>query len=568
MLTIQPPRQDLPQTTSQTKLISTVADTVVNNKLQEILFPLFKTFSYICNAIKTSEDLSNFIIQLRKLSESPLFQLFKKLDNVHDPLNISKIKKLEATYLESKLISTVADTVVDESKNIQGHILSKRIIKKYYLDNPTFEGFIENHRRGYDTNEEFILFLCTQPTIRKITEKLRKENQKYKNILDIEATTQAFSYFLEKQEKPRHDDRSYLFLKSYQKRNNNTCCFILNPITSAPFYCCGIYSKSMPIYEENPENKQPQIISYQIEINHIKNPVYLYKFYESFEIKPIDCQLWAFLLQEANNLVNKKYGYGNFIFKAWKDGYISDRNYRTIKIHVGEFIALKNPKNFGEFKKHILPYIINFCLKFSNLFISAKYKNRNKIVEFNAKIFDSIKLNDLDEIEAVFSDKFIKANVLCSQSQMGFTIDYFEANLSNYEYSFNLCMQFLILNRENGNQRREVTIKKIIDWLGGLSLETKSKNNNMQRIPKSIYVYLNYLVESLGFKITFDNSKLSTLNNYWNSQKSTKDILKQLQEKKCQFSFGNNMEAYLEQHEPKNKEFYINQNQLRIKKTT
>lgn len=567
MLTIQPPRQDLPQTTSQTKLISTVADTVVNNKLQEILFPLFKTFSYICNAIKTSEDLSNFIIQLKKLSESPVFQLFKKLDNVHDPLNISKIKKLEATYLESKLFSTVADTVVDESKNIEGHILSKRIIKKYYLDNPTFEGFIENHRRGYDTNEEFILFLCTQPTIRKITEKLRKENQKYKNILDVEATTQAFSYFIEKQEKTRHDDRSYLFLKSYQKRNNSTCCFVLNPVTSAPFYCCGIYSKSIPIYED--ENKQPRKIKrYQIEINHIKNPVYLSKLSEPFKITAIDCQLWAMLLQEANNLVNIKYGHYGEIFKAWKEGYISDKNYRTIRLHIGEFIALKNPKNFRSYKSEKMPAIINFCDTFRDLLITANYKNRNKTLSFDDKIFDSIKLNDLDEIEAVFSDEFIKAYILCSQSQMGFNIDYFsEANLSNYEYSFNLCMLFLILNRENGNKRREITIKKIIDWLG-LSLETKSKNNHMQRIPKIIYGYLNHLVESLKFKITFDNSKLSTLNNYWNSQKSTKDILKQFQEQKCQFSFGNDMEAYLKDHEPKNKEFYKNQYQFKKQKTT
>ena len=555
MLTIQPPRQDLPQTTSQTKLISTVVD-------KEILFPLFKTFNYICNAIRASEDLSNFIIQLKKLSESPLFQLFQKLDNVHDPLNISKIKKLEATY--SKLISTV----VDESKNIQEHILSKRIIKKYYLDNPTFEGFIENHRRGYNTNEAFILFLCTQPTLRKITEKLRKENQKYRHILDIEAITQAFSYFLEKQEKKRHDDRCYLFLKSYQKRNNNTCCFVLNPATSVPFYCCGIYSKSMPIYEENPENKQSRKIKrYEIAINHIKNPVYLSKLSEPFKITAIDCQLWAMLLQEANNLVNKQYGHYGEIFKAWREGCISDKNYRTIRLHIGEFIALKNPKSFRSYKSEKMPAIINFCDTFRDLLITANYKNRNKTLSFDDKIFDSIKLNDLDEIEAVFSDEFIKAYILCSQSQMGFSIDYFsEANLSNYEYSFNLCMQFLILNRENGNKRREVTIKKIIDWLG-LSLETKSKNNHMQRIPKIIYGNLNELVKSLGFKITFDNNKLSTLNNYWNSQKST-NILKQFQEQKCQFSFGNDMEAYLKDHEPKNKEFYKNQYQLKKQKAT
>ena len=520
------------------------------NQFQEILSPLFKTFNYICNAIRASEDLSNFIIKLKKLSESPLFQLFQKLDRVHDRLNISQIKKLEA-YLK-------------ECKNIEGYILSKRIIKKYYLDNPTFEGFIENHRRGYKTNEEFIFFLCTQPTIRQITEKLRKENKKYKNISDIEATTQAFSYFLEKQEKPRYDKRSSLFFNSYQKRNNNICCFIVNPVTTAPFYCCGIYSKSKPIYEklsekEISENKQPQIISYEIEINHIKNPVSLYKLYEPFDINPIDCQLWALLLQEINNLVNIKYGYGNLIFKAWKEGYILNEKYRTIKINIGEFIALKNPKNFEKYKSEKTPYIINFCLKFSNLFIGAKYNNRNKIEEFASKIFDSIKLNDLDEIEAVFSDEFIKCNVLTLQSQMGFTIDYFsEANLSNYKYSFNLCMLFLILNRENNNKRREVTIKKIIDWLG-LSLETKSKNNNMQRIPKSIYVYLNYLVESLGFKITFDNNKLSTLNNYWNSQKATKDILKQFTEQKCQFSFSDDMELYLKNHQGKDKEYYYNQ---------
>ena len=285
----------------------------------------FKTYSYICHVLQTfskSHELQNFIIQLQKLNDLPVFQFANKINNLYDRLQLPW-EKQEAYNLKFFNAINAHDSkqikdVVDEIYKDNGLILSKKSITKYFIDE-----YIFISREHKDIKE-----LCKDRVVINALEKLKIENKQYQNISIENGISQAFSYFKELEEKDlpplKKDDRRSQYLRIYKKAHGDYCYIISNPINNALFFCNGKFARSTSkIIKINGEEKQ----FHQITINHFdKHYIYIYSENE-IKFQPIHGQIWALLLQGINCKVNQN---KDEIDNAIKEEKILKKNYRTI----------------------------------------------------------------------------------------------------------------------------------------------------------------------------------------------------------------------------------------------
>lgn len=511
----------------------------------------FKTYSYICHVLQTfskSHELQNFIIQLQKLNDLPVFQFANKINNLYDRLQLPW-EKQEAYNLKFFNAINAHDSkqikdVVDEIYKDNGLILSKKSITKYFIDE-----YIFISREHKDIKE-----LCKDRVVINALEKLKIENKQYQNISIENGISQAFSYFKELEEKDlpplKKDDRKSQYSRQYKKSHGDFCYIISNLLNTVFFFCCGIYSKSTPAKKDNKE-------FHQIKIYHQANhPIIIYAD-NPFTIEPIYKELWALLLQEINCKVR---AIKERIFKAWENNEILEEDYRKVKLSINEYIALKAPANFGNYRSKKMPLIQNFCDLMAEISMEGEYVNFTKWEEFNGKLFDSISINNNFEIEAIVTDKFIKVNRLTMSSQMLFPIASYSAfDTKNYKDIFSLVIQFFNYNRINSNEieKRIVIMQTIIKWIG-FNFEELKTNRNISKLTTYIYNYLRELIK-LGFSFSFDNKDLSKLQNYkWNSKKKIRDSLNDFEQKQINFSFDDKMEKILRNNTPKNRnEYYL-----------
>ena len=510
----------------------------------------FKTYSYICHVLQTfskSHELQNFIIQLQKLNDLPVFQFANKINNLYDRLQLPW-EKQEAYNLKFFNAINAHDSkqikdVIDEIYKDNGLILSKKSITKYFIDEYIF--ISREHKN--------IKELCKDRVVINALEKLKIENKQYQNISIENGISQAFSYFKELEEKDlpplKKDDRKSQYLRIYKKAHGDYCYIISNLINNALFFCNGKFARSTSkIIKINGEEKQ----FHQITINHFdKHYIYIYSENE-IKFQPIHGQIWALLLQEINSIVNQN---KDEIDNAIKEEKILEKNYRTGKMSINEFIALKNPANFLQFRCKKISAIQDFCDIMAEISIKARYKDQYEWKEFDSKLFDSIRINDNNEIEYTLTDKYIKMNRLTLSSQVSFPISAFKnSNISNnYDYIFNIYVLLFIHNRINANdkEKRFLKMSKIMDWLG-LDINEERKKEKLSLLPEKNYNYLNKLCDKLGLSILFDSNNLETLKNYkWTSPKIKKDTLKEFEETKITFSFDDKMEKILQNNTPK-----------------
>ena len=522
------------------------------NALKENIYnsDLFKNLSYICHVLQSfskSHELNNFIIQLQKLPDTPLFQFANKINNLYErlqlPWDLQEAYNLKFFNAINAHDSKQIKDVIDEIYKDNGLILSKKSITKYFIDE-----YIFISREHKDIKE-----LCKDRVVINALEKLKRENKQYQNISLEEGISQAFSYFkeIEKKELPnitKIDDKQNQYLRSYKIAHGDYCYIISNNINNAFFYCNGKFTNyTSEIIKINGKEKQ----FHKITINHLgSHYIYIYSPSE-IKLQPIHGQMWALLLQSINSIVNKN---KDEIKNAIKEERILETNYRTGKTSINEFIALKNPADFVQFRCKKASSIQSFCDMLAEISIKARYKDQYEWKEFDSKLFDSIRINDNNEIEYTLTDEYIKMNRLTLSSQVSFPISAFEkANLTNYKYIFNIYVLLFIHNRINANnkEKRNLTMSKFMDWLGFDIKELKA-NRNKDKISISNYKYLNELCDKLGLSILFDNKNLEALKNYkWTSKKIRKDTQKEFEEKKITFSFDDKMEKILRNNTPK-----------------
>ena len=522
------------------------------NALKENIYnsDLFKNLSYICHVLQSfskSHELNNFIIQLQKLPDTPLFQFANKINNLYEhlqlPWELQEAYNLKFFNAINAHDSKQIKDVIDEIYKDQGLILSKKSITKYFIDE-----YIFISREHKDIKE-----LCKDRVVINALEKLKRENKQYQNISLEDGINQAFSYFKEVEQKElptinKVDDKQNQYLRSYKIAHGDYCYIISNNINNAFFYCNGKFANSTSkTIKINGEEKQ----FHQITINHLeKHYIYIYSPSE-IKMQAIHGQMWALLLQGINNIVIKN---KDEIKEAIKAERILEENYRTGKISINEFVALKNPSDFVQFRCKKASPIQSFCDMLAEISIKARYKDQYEWKEFDSKLFDSIRINDNNEIEYTLTDEYIKMNRLTLSSQVSFPISAFEkANLTNYKYIFNIYVLLFIHNRINANnkEKRVLTMSKFMDWLG-FDIVALKENDNMDRLPNKNYKYLNELNNKLGLSILFDNKNLEVLKNYkWTSKKIRKDTQKEFEEKKITFSFDDKMEKILRNNTPK-----------------
>lgn len=523
------------------------------NALKENIYnsDLFKNLSYICHVLQSfskSHEFNNFIIQLQKLPDTPLFQFANKINNLYERLQLPW--ELQEAY-NLKFFNAInahdpkqIQEVINDIKKDHGLILSKKSITKYFIDE-----YIFISREHKDIKE-----LCKDRVVINALEKLKRENKQYQNISLEDGINQAFSYFKEVEQKElptinKVDDKQNQYLRSYKIAHGDFCYIISNPINNALFYCNGKFANSTSkTIKINGEEKQ----FHQITINHLeKHYIYIYSPSE-IKMQAIHGQMWALLLQSINNIVIKN---KDEIKEAIKEERILEENYRTGKTSINEFVALKNPADFVQFRCKKASSNQSFCDMLAEISIKARYKDQYEWKEFDSKLFDSIRINDNNEIEYTLTDEYIKMNRLTLSSQVSFPISAFEnSNISNnYDYTFNIYVLLFIRNRINANdkEKRILTMSKFMDWLG-FDIDELRKQEKLSKLPKKNYNYLNKLCDKLGLSILFDSNNLETLKNYkWTSPKIKKDTLKEFEEKKITFSFDDKMEKILRNNTPK-----------------
>ena len=518
--------------TTWTNFISELRNNILNSDV-------FKAFSYICKVLKTFSEapqttnfINNFRIELQKISKAPLFQAVKEFESLKDRLHVpdDELLKLKESFyisIQNQNVKIFQEAIYNFKKD-HGFILSKKSIAKYFIDE-----YIFISREHKDIKE-----LCKDRVVINALEKLKIENKQYQNISIENGINQAFSYFKELEEKDlpplKKDDRKSQYSRQYKKSHGDFCYIISNLLNTVFFFCCGIYSKSTKKKKDN--------------IIYADNP---------FTIEPIYKELWALLLQEINCKVR---AIKERIFKAWKNNEILEEDYRKVKLSINEYIALKAPANFGNYRSKKIPFIQNFCDLMAEMSMEGEYINFSKWEEFNGKLFDSISINNNFEIEAILTDKFIKVNRLTMSSQMLFPIASYSAfDTKNYKDIFSLVIQFFNYNRINSNEieKRIVIMQTIIKWIG-FNFEELKTNRNISKLTTYIYNYLRELIK-LGFSFSFDNKDLSKLQNYkWNSKKKIRDSLNDFEQKQINFSFDDKMEKILRNNTPKNRnEYYL-----------
>ena len=534
--------------TTWTNFISELRNNILNSDV-------FKAFSYICKVLKTFSEapqttnfINNFRIELQKISKAPLFQAVKEFESLKDRLHVpdDELLKLKESFyisIQNQNVKIFQEAIYNFKKD-HGFILSKKSIAKYFIDE-----YIFISREHKDIKE-----LCKDRVVINALEKLKIENKQYQNISIENGINQAFSYFKELEEKDlpplKKDDRKSQYSRQYKKSHGDFCYIISNLLNTVFFFCCGIYSKSTKKKKDNKE-------FHQIKIYHQANhPIIIYAD-NPFTIEPIYKELWALLLQEINCKVR---AIKERIFKAWKNNEILEEDYRKVKLSINEYIALKAPANFGNYRSKKIPFIQNFCDLMAEMSMEGEYINFSKWEEFNGKLFDSISINNNFEIEAILTDKFIKVNRLTMSSQMLFPIASYSAfDTKNYKDIFSLVIQFFNYNRINSNEieKRIVIMQTIIKWIG-FNFEELKTNRNISKLTTYIYNYLRELIK-LGFSFSFDNKDLSKLQNYkWNSKKKIRDSLNDFEQKQINFSFDDKMEKILRNNTPKNRnEYYL-----------
>ena len=510
----------------------------------------FKTYSYICHVLQTfskSHELQNFIIQLQKLNDLPIFQFANKINNLYDRLQLPfQQQEIYNSQFYNALQAhdpKQIQEVINDIKKDHGLILSKKSITKYFIDE-----YIFISREHKDIKE-----LCKDRVVINALEKLKRENKQYQNISLEDGINQAFSYFKEVEQKElptinKVDDKQNQYLRSYKISHGNYCYINSNQINNAFLYCNGKFANSTSkTIKINGEEKQ----FHQITINHLgTHYIYIYSPSE-IKMQAIHGQMWALLLQDINNIVIKN---KDEIKEAIKEERILEENYRTGKISINEFVALKNPSDFVQFRCKKINSIQSFCDILAETSIKARYKDQYKWKDFDSKLFDSIRINDNYEIEYTLTDEYIKMNRLTLSSQIAFPISAFEnSNISNYKYIFNIYVLLFIHNRINANdkEKRILKMSKIMDWLG-LDIDEERKKEKLSLLPEKNYNYLNELCNKLGLSILFDSNNLETLKTYkWTSPKVKKDTLKEFEEKKITFSFDDKTEKILRNNTPK-----------------
>ncbi|MBR0518590.1 hypothetical protein IJJ97_02240 [bacterium] len=533
--------------------INTLKENILNSEF-------FKTYSYICHVLQTfskSHELQNFIIQLQKLPDTPIFQFANKINNLYERLQLPW-EKQEAYNLKlfnalqahdpAKTKDVIKD-VIDEIQKDHGLILSQNIINRHYIKKQIFEQFKEKEK-NYKTDEEFINFLVTQRIIKNTANAIRK-NKLYANITDIEATSQAFYFYKQTLSTPKKEDITQnQYLNEYNKKHQNYCWWISNPINDFIFYCNG----KNAISSFNNDSKL-----YEIEINHMKHSLFITN-EKYFQIEPIYAQMWILILQDINCLIQN---YFDEIKNAIEKGNRIDRKYRKIIFNTNMFVALKMPvdskREFSKYKYDLinsLKIIKNFVSFIKSISITGDYKiwKQWQPVE-NLKFFESIEINANGDIEIIITEEYLKINYYTFQSQISIPVTSFQnANLSILSWIFNIYVICFIHNRINHNSKydRKFTMSKIINYLG-FDLENLQYNRNLDKMPAQCYKILNGLSE-LGINFNFSSKSLSALENYKFSSKKIKDTLKEFEDKICHYSFTDEIEEHLKKHAPKTPE--------------
>lgn len=528
------------------------------NALKENIYnsDLFKNFSYICHVLQSfskSHELNNFIIQLQKLPDTPLFQFANKINNLYErlqlPWDLQEAYNLKFFNAINAHDSKQIKDVIDEIYKDNGLILSKNIINRHYIKKQIFQQFKEKEK-NYKTDEEFINFLVTQRIIKNTANKIR-ENKLYINITDIEATSQAYFFYKQTLSTSKKEDITQKqYLEEYSRKHQNYCWWISNNINDFIFYCNG----KNAISSFNNDSKL-----YEIEINYIKHSLFITS-EKYFQIEPIYAQIWILILQDINCLIQN---YFTEIKNAIEKGNRIDRKYRKIIFNTNMFIALKMPvdskREFSKYKYDLvtsLKIIKNFVSFIKSISITGDYKiwNQWQAVE-NFKFFESIEINANGDIEMIITEEYLKINYYNFQSQISIPVTSFQnANLSILSWIFNIYVICFIHNRINHNSKydRKFIMSTIINYLG-YDLEKLQADNKLYLIPKKAYNYLNELSE-LGINFNFSSKSLSTLENYKFSSKKIKDTLKEFEDKICHYSFTDEIEEHLKKHAPKTPE--------------
>lgn len=528
------------------------------NALKENIYnsDLFKNLSYICHVLQSfskSHELQNFIIQLQKLPDTPLFQIADKINNLYNRLQLPWEKQEEYNLKFFNALNThdpaKTKDVINEIYKDNGLILSQNIINRHYIKKQIFQQFKEKEK-NYKTDEEFINFLVTQRIIKNTANKIR-ENKLYINITDIEATSQAYFFYKQTLSTSKKEDITQKqYLEEYSRKHQNYCWWISNNINDFIFYCNG----KNAISSFNNDSKL-----YEIEINYIKHSLFITS-EKYFQIEPIYAQIWILILQDINCLIQN---YFTEIKNAIEKGNRIDRKYRKIIFNTNMFIALKMPINskreFSKYKYDLvnkLKSIKNFVSFIKSISITGDYKiwNQWQAVE-NFKFFESIEINANGDIEMIITEEYLKINYYNFQSQISIPVTSFQnANLSILSWIFNIYVICFIHNRINHNSKydRKFIMSTIINYLG-YDLEKLQADNKLYLIPKKAYNYLNELSE-LGINFNFSSKSLSTLENYKFSSKKIKDTLKEFEDKICHYSFTDEIEEHLKKHAPKTPE--------------
>ena len=528
------------------------------NALKENIYnsDLFKNLSYICHVLQSfskSHEFNNFIIQLQKLPDTPLFLFANKINNLYNRLQLPWEKQEEYNLKFFNALNAhdpvKTKDVINEIYKDNGLILSQNIINRHYIKKQIFQQFKEKEK-NYKTDEEFINFLVTQRIIKNTANKIR-ENKLYINITDIEATSQAYFFYKQTLSTSKKEDITQKqYLEEYSRKHQNYCWWISNNINDFIFYCNG----KNAISSFNNDSKL-----YEIEINYIKHSLFITS-EKYFQIEPIYAQIWILILQDINCLIQN---YFTEIKNAIEKGNRIDRKYRKIIFNTNMFIALKMPidskREFSKYKYDLvnkLKSIKNFVSFIKSISITGDYKiwNQWQAVE-NFKFFESIEINANGDIEMIITEEYLKINYYNFQSQISIPVTSFQnANLSILSWIFNIYVICFIHNRINHNSKydRKFIMSTIINYLG-YDLEKLQADNKLYLIPKKAYNYLNELSE-LGINFNFSSKSLSTLENYKFSSKKIKDTLKEFEDKICHYSFTDEIEEHLKKHAPKTPE--------------
>ena len=221
------------------KNIQTIKENILNSDF-------FKTYSYICHVLLTfskSHELNNFIIQLQKLNDLPLFQSAYIINNLYDRLQLAREKQEIYNLqfynaLQAHNPKQIQEVIYDIKKD-NGLILSKKSITKYFINEYIF--ISREHKN--------IKELCNDKIVINALEKLKRENKQYQNISLEDGINQAFSYFKEIEEKElpninKIDDKQNQYLRSYKITHGDYCYIISNPINNALFYCNDKFANS------------------------------------------------------------------------------------------------------------------------------------------------------------------------------------------------------------------------------------------------------------------------------------------------------------------------------------